>query len=94
MDCDEIIFTMHAVQRLFERPVRPAEMREIIEHGELIAEYPSDLPYPSRLILGWNQGRPIHAVLSADPVQKKCYVITVYQPAPNLWNHDYKKRIT
>jgi hypothetical protein len=75
MASHEIIVTKHAVRRMVERHIWLADIREIIERGEIIAEYPADLPHRGPLIWGWNQSRPIHVVLSADQVQKKCYVI-------------------
>ena len=90
----QILFTMHAVQRMFHGHIRAADVRGIIESMEIIAEYPAELPHPSLLILGWQQDRPIHVILSADAEKKKYYVITAYQPDASLWSQDFKKRIS
>lgn len=46
------MFSGHAVQRMFEREISPAEVREVLKSGETINEYSNDNPYPSKLILG------------------------------------------
>ena len=51
-----------------------------------IKEYPDDKPYPSRLILGWKEGKPLH-VVAAETI-----IITVYQPDPTLWNADFRSK--
>ena len=55
-------------------------------------QYPTDAPYPSRLILGWSGQRPLHVVAADDLRSDITVVITVYQPAPQLWAPDFRKR--
>jgi len=59
-----IRFSAHAVQRIFERSLRKIDVVEVIRSGEKIADYPDDLPYPTFLMLGFVQGRPMHVVLA------------------------------
>ncbi len=94
MDCREIIFSGHAVRRMFERELRTNEVKSVIETGEIIASYPEDLPYPTYLILGWSNGRPLHVVLAQDAVRRRCYLVTAYIPDPALWEPDFKARRT
>ena len=47
-----LVFRIHAIQRMFERSVTRADVREVLATGEVIEQYPDDTPYPSRLILG------------------------------------------
>lgn len=63
-----------------------------IATGETIADYPDDKPYPSRLIVAFIKGRPVHVVVAKDPVTDICRVVTVYQPDPVLWNEDFRMR--
>jgi len=42
MDCREIRFSRHAIERMFQRAVTPEIAREIIEHGEPFASYVDD----------------------------------------------------
>jgi len=52
MRCQTLIFTEHAVTRMFERAITSDQVRSVIETGAIIAAYPNDVPYPSYLILG------------------------------------------
>ena len=88
--CKEIIFSGHAVQRLFERGLKAVQVQSIIESGEVIASYPGDQPLPSFLILGWVKDGPLHVVLAVDAENQRCQVITAYIPDPALWNRDFK----
>ena len=55
-------------------------------------DYPDDKPLPSKLILGFSNGRPIHVVLAYDAANETGYVITAYVPDENIWNNNYKSR--
>jgi hypothetical protein len=67
---DDLIFRVHAIQRMFDRGIRETDVRDVLEHGEVIEAYPDDLPYPSRLMLGHCGGRPVHVLASDDPDQE------------------------
>ena len=86
------VYAAHAVERMFERVISPADVRSVIETGEVVADYPDDRPFPSRLILGFVAHRPIHVVAAFDPDTDAIYVVTAYSPDPELWNPDYKTR--
>ena len=63
---------------MFERGIGEADVKAVIGLGEVIQEYPDDVPYPSRLMLGWRRERPIHVVAAYDNQEKTDIVITVY----------------
>ena len=88
----ELIYTGHAVQQMFTRRITADEVREILADHEMIAEYPDDVPYPSRLLLGVVKGRPLHLVLGYDEQGAVGYVVTVYEPDPALWEEGFRKR--
>ena len=92
MDCLEMIFTGHAMQRLFERQISIADVKAIIETGEIIADYPHDCPHPSCLMLGFRNNKPIHIVVAKDRLSGQCFIITLYSPDDALWQPDYRKR--
>jgi len=50
---------------------------QILVSGEVLEEYSDDLPYPSRLIMGWHEGRPLHVVAALDSDERKEIVITI-----------------
>ena len=59
----KIYFRVHAVQRMFERDVSVKKVLGAIETGETIEDYSSEMPEPSRLILGFQGKRPGHVDL-------------------------------
>ena len=50
-----------------ERRFLPETIKTVIENETIINDYPSDTPYPSRLILGFDGNRPIHVVSAFNP---------------------------
>jgi len=45
---EDVIFRIHAVQRMFERNISAEDVRKVLSVGAVIEEYPDDTPYPSR----------------------------------------------
>jgi len=89
---DNVIFRVHALQRMFERGISVERIIKVVESGETIEDYSSEMPEPSRLILGYRGKRPIHVVVSEDPISKGLTVITAYAPEPDKWRKDYRNR--
>lgn len=69
-----------------------AAIAAVLRVGEVIADYPEDAPFPSRLLLGFALGQPVHVVVARDPESGACFVVTVYRPDPQLWEQDHKTR--
>lgn len=88
----ELHFRVHAVQRMFERGISEVDVRDVLEHGEVIEERPDDLPYPTRLVLGWIDNRPIHVAVSDVAESKTIAIMTVYEPDPGKWSSDFRRR--
>jgi uncharacterized protein DUF4258 len=61
---------------------------------QTVEDYPDDTPYPSRLVLGWNGRRPIHVVVADNLDDNENIVITVYEPDPEEWEPDFRRRKT
>jgi hypothetical protein len=49
-------------------------------------------PYPSALLLGTVDGRVLHVVVGHDAGTERCYVVTVYEPDPEKWERDFRRR--
>ncbi len=92
MKSSETTYRVHAVQRMFERDISAKKVRQALETGETIEDYSSEMPEPSRLILGFQGKRPFHVVASENPETNETTVITVYIPDPEKWNNDSKSR--
>jgi hypothetical protein len=70
---------------MVERNVSTVELRKIIKTGKVLERYKNDSPYPSRLILGQVNNRPLHVVITENNTENKIIVITVYEPDPRKW---------
>ncbi len=92
MDCAEIIFSGHAIRRMFERKLSQDAILAIVREGEVIAEYPDDSPHPSCLLLGFVSGHPVHVVVAREVESRRCFVVTAYRPDPAKWSDDFRKR--
>lgn len=87
-----LVFRTHAVVRMVERDISVEEVAAVVNDGETIEDYPTDTPFPSRLLLGWSGTRPIHVVAADDLESDITVVITVYQPDHELWELDFRTR--
>ena len=85
-----LVFRVHAVQRMFERHISQADVQAVVDSGEVIRDYPDDTPYPSRLILGWRGERPLHVVAADNHEAQETVIITVYQPDPAQWEPAFR----
>jgi hypothetical protein len=77
---------------MFERNVSVKKVSQVLKTGEMIEDYSSEMPEPSRLILGFQGKHPFHVVTSENPVTNETTIITVYNPDPEKWNKDFKSR--
>ena len=71
--------------------IKSTEVRQALEKGERIEDYPDDTPLPSYLVLG-KAGRVLHVCAADDPATKETIVITIYEPDPAKWEADLKTR--
>ena len=88
----QVKFSGHAIRRMFERSITKPDIAAVIRSGEVIEDYPGDKPFPSRLLLGFVEERPLHVVVARDQVTHTLHVVTVYYPNPALWSDDFRKR--
>ena len=89
----KILFLPHAVQQMArpERMISTAEVRQVIDTGEIIEDYPDDPRGHSCLMLGHgNDRRPIHIVCA--PKAEYLAIITTYLPNPDTWGDDFRTR--
>ena len=89
-----LFFTVHAMRRMHKRGIAESDVRHVLDTGETIERYPGDIPYPSRLVLGFCGARPLHVVVAEMPASEKAIVVTVYEPSSEQWGPDFRKRRT
>lgn len=92
-DHHNIIFRVHALKRMFERDISDIDVARVIDSGEVIKEYPEDTPYPSKLLKGFSSGKILHVVVAENYEDKETMVITVYEPDPNIWDPEFRRKI-
>jgi hypothetical protein len=87
----KIIYPPYVLKRMIERGITVAEVRDVLEKGEVIEEYKADIP-PRYLMLGWSQKRPLHVVGEDDPVAGETVVVTAYEPDLERWKASFRER--
>jgi hypothetical protein len=87
-----IIYPAYVLKRMIERGITVADVREVLENGELIEEYKADSP-PRYLMLGWSGRRPVHVVGEDDPLLDETIVVTAYEPDGKRWKAGFRVRI-
>ncbi len=88
-----ILFLPHAIRQMarFDRLITPAEIRNVIDAGEVIEDYPDDSRGHSCLMLGrGNEARAIHVVCS--PKADFLAIITAYVPSQEGWDESFRLR--
>jgi len=88
----KVIYRVHAIRRMFERGVTEDDVSKVLAEGEVIVSYSEDMPYPSRLLLGWRNGRPLHVVAAYNAQDDEQIVITVYEPDAVLWDDGFRRK--
>ncbi|MDZ7333357.1 MAG: DUF4258 domain-containing protein [candidate division KSB1 bacterium] len=89
----KILYLPHALRQMSrpDRMISVTEIRNVVEHGEVIEDYPEDQRGHSCLIMGYgSDGRPIHVVCS--PKEDYLAIITAYIPHIDQWENDFKTR--
>jgi hypothetical protein len=87
-----VIWKRHAVRRMAERGITQAQVLSVLISGAWIEEYPNDQPYPSALVLGYADNRPLHVVVGLDAAGRRAIVITAYEPDLGHFEGDYRTR--
>lgn len=77
---------------MFEQEISVGQVKKVVTEGKIIKDYPDDKPYPSKLILGFINGAPIHVVAAYNEIDNEIIVITVYTPSENLWDSNFERK--
>ena len=91
---DRVTWSRHGVVRMQERGITRADVLDGLRGGEVIENYPDDVPYPSALVLGFARDRPVHVVVAVDTSTSEAHIITVYEPSPDEFEPDWRTRKT
>lgn len=86
-----ILWTTHCLQRMGERDIQRDDVKNCIQNGEIIEDYPNDFPNPSCLVFGTTiAGKILHVVAGSDGTN--LYIITAYYPSADKFEPDMKTR--
>lgn len=87
-----ILFLPHAIRQMAkpDRMITTADIRMVIETGEIIEDYPDDVRGHSCLMLSISDQRPLHVVCA--PKDDYIAIITAYLPSDQEWESGYRKR--
>lgn len=85
-------YTEHAQNRMDQWEIDARTIPGMLAEDDVVEAYPTDRPYPSRLILGWNGRGPIHAVVADVLDGDETVIITVYRPDLVRWENDFRTR--
>jgi hypothetical protein len=99
---EAIVLTEHLVARMRQRGIKYDDIKQTIQNGEVIEQYPTDYPFPSCLIssvdlhivcsIGEGEG-PVEPQTEGElMVPGPLYVITAYRPSEEKWEKDGKTR--
>jgi len=81
----------HALERMLQRGISRARVKQALVRGEIIESYQEDHPFESALF--FDDGLSvIHVVASLDEKRKMVYVITAYEPDDENFMDDMKTR--
>ena len=92
MAWDKLVFRVHAIQRMVQRQISVDDVRYVLATGEVVENYPDDMPYPSRLVLGSVGTRSLHVVVADNTETRESIVITAYEPDLAQWEPGFRKR--
>ena len=84
-------WSTHCLERMQERDIRRADVKNCLSKGEIIEDYPEDFPHPSCLIFGYTvNNKVMHVVVGSDG--EYIYIITAYFPNTAKFEDDLKTR--
>ncbi|MEW6262899.1 MAG: DUF4258 domain-containing protein [Thermodesulfobacteriota bacterium] len=89
-----ILYLPHAARQMMrsERMISPAEVRGVIDRGEIIEDYPDDVRGHSCLMLGaGDDERALHVVCT--PKEDYLAIITAYLPTVENWQEGFRLRV-
>jgi len=90
----DFIYRVHAIERMFQRDISEEAVENAVKNGKIVEEYLDDKPYPSFLVLNFENDdatSPIHVVFAKN--KDEIIIITAYRPEKSKWTNNYQTRI-
>jgi hypothetical protein len=86
------VLSEHAFDKLRLLDCTFAEVDAAIEHAEIIEEHVTDDNLLKEVVLVVDWIRPLHVIVVVDDRHEEERIVTVYEPDPDLWSPDYRRR--
>ena len=86
----EVVLTQHFLDKIELRDIKILDIKQAIINGEIIENYPDDYPYPSALVLGFSDNKPLHIVAGIG--SDLLWLITAYYPDSDIWEDNNRTR--
>ncbi|MGH3803535.1 MAG: DUF4258 domain-containing protein [Pseudonocardiaceae bacterium] len=87
-----MVLTEHVFDKVRSIDMALAEFEQLLGCGEVIEEHEAEPGQLKELILIIEWKSPLHVVVIVDTVQEEERIVTVYEPDPDRWSHDYRRR--
>lgn len=91
---NSILWSHHGSTELANEGWHRLVVEDALQGCEVIEDYlTAHRPLPDCLVQGWlTSGQPFHAVVALDEARGRLFVVTVYRPAPEEWENDWRTR--
>jgi hypothetical protein len=83
---------LHVLQRMAERGIAQADVLNVLLSGDRIENYPAAKPFSKALFLGFVGKNPLHVVAAFDKTHSRAYIVTAYEPSPDVFEADFRTR--
>lgn len=87
-----MVLTEHVFDKVRSIDMTLAEFEELLGDGEVIEEQETAPGQLKELVLMIDWKRPLHVVIIVDQARGEERIVTVYEPDPERWSHDYRRR--
>ena len=92
MAYDELFFRFHAIERMLEYDFLDVEVRQVLEHDEVIERAIDQFGMPTALYLGFIGKRPLHVATVDDHDARRTEIVTLYEPMLDRWHPGFRTR--
>ncbi|HET9118124.1 MAG TPA: hypothetical protein VFN75_08655, partial [Pseudonocardiaceae bacterium] len=87
-----VVLTEHVFDKIRSIDMALAEFEQLLGSGDVIEEHEVEAGRLKELVLVIDWKRPLHVVMIVDAVRGEERILTVYEPDPERWSHDYRRR--
>lgn len=87
------LWSAKARRRRRERNISEEATAIVVERGSVIEDtHRLGRALPTRIYLGFVEGRPVHVVVACDEADSVGVVVTVYEPTLDRWEPGFQER--